>query len=545
MYEAKRLEGEARFAMGSRHRADKGFDYKKAMEQFEHAAAAYEVAASIGRSDPAVHAAECELWIQIMNAASEHGEPIRPTFEEAQSACGRAIAADPTRGEAYVKLAFAHNCFAWWVAAGRSKGEDPERVLREAALRAAEAAQKSPDDAMAHYILGAVERTRALDALTRGLRARDALDRAIAGYEAALRLDPDFAWAQNELCSSLAMRGNVEHRTGRDPTGSFAAALGHCDRAIGLDPDFTYPRVNKLILTVHEADHLADSGLSPEAPVARGLALLEGLAKQSPPLQSSPLWRARLLRARALYAIAAGKDAEEPLVEAEAAAKGLSATAPDVVEARGLVALARARSALARGGDARGGDAEAWIREACDFLKRAVGATPHDANARVWLAEAHLLAFRWSERRGRTDAGSLDAAEAALAPVIAALPGGVEPPPLENLRVLTTLAEIHAARAGLRGRSRTDAEGEIERGIARASQALGRSPAFYPGLLVLGRLWLLRARAGGSLASRKEAAARAVAAFEQALRANPLLSRTEQSLLDEARGITGEEAVAR
>jgi hypothetical protein len=251
------------------------------------------------------------------------------------------------------------------------------------------------------------------------------------------------------------------------------------------------------------------------------------------------------LRARALYAIAAGKGAEEPLVEAEAAAKGLSATAPDVVEARGLVALARARSALARGGDARGGDAEAWIREACDFLKRAVGATPHDANARVWLAEAHLLAFRWSERRGRTDAGSLDAAEAALAPVIAALPGGVEPPPLENLRVLTTLAEIHAARAGLRGRSRTDAEGEIERGIARASQALGRSPAFYPGLLVLGRLWLLRARAGGSLASRKEAAARAVAAFEQALRANPLLSRTEQSLLDEARGITGEEAVAR
>jgi tetratricopeptide (TPR) repeat protein/predicted Ser/Thr protein kinase len=540
LYEAKRLEGEARFVIGSRHRADKGFDYERAMEQFKLAAAAYEIAASLGRSDPAVHAGECELWIQTMNAESERGESMRPSFEKARSACGRAVAADPSRGEAYVKLAFAHNCFAWWVATGRHKGEDPESALREAAARAGEAAQKSPGDAMAHYILGAVERSRALDALNRGHSPREALDRAIAGYEAALRLDPDFAWAQNEICSSLALRGKAACQMGRDPTGDFAAASGHCDRAIALDPDFTYPRVNKVILTIYEAEHRADSGLSPEAPVARGLALIGEMEKQSPPLQTIPLWRAHLMRARALYAIAAGKDAEEPLAEAETAARRLSATAPSADETLGLVTLARARSALARGEDA-----EAWIREACASLARAVEATPLDADDRVWLAEAHLLAFRWATRRGRTDAGSLDAAEAALAPLVAALPGAATPPPLDNLRVLTTLAEIHAARAGLGARSRADAESEIERGIARAGQALGRNPDFGPALSVLGRLWLLRARAGGSLASRKEAAARAVAAFEQALRGNPLLARTEQSLLDEARGITGEVAVAR
>ncbi|HEU4538716.1 MAG TPA: serine/threonine protein kinase, partial [Polyangiaceae bacterium] len=115
MHEAKKLEGDALFALGSRHRADKAFDYDKAMAAFERAARAYAEAAELGRSDPAVHAADCELWAQIMNAASEHGGPVRPGFERARAACERAIAASPQSPGAYVALARVHNGFAWWV----------------------------------------------------------------------------------------------------------------------------------------------------------------------------------------------------------------------------------------------------------------------------------------------------------------------------------------------------------------------------------------------------------------------------------------------
>jgi len=540
MYEAKKLEGDVLVAIGSRHRADRAFDYQRAMDWFGQAATAYADAAALGRSDPAVYAGDCELWTQTMNAASEHGESMRPSFEKAQRACAGAIAASPKNGEAHVKLALVYNAFAWWVTTGRNRGEDQELALREAALHAEEAARRSPNDAMAQYIVGAVARTRALDALNRSRSARAALDLAIVGYEGALRLDPDFAWAQNELCSSLLLRGKAESLQDRDPRGYFTSAAGHCDRAIALDPDFTYPRANQVILSVYEADYLADTGRSPEAPVTRGLALIEGLEKQSPPLQTLPLWRARLSWDRALYAVMAGNDAEKPLAEAEAAAGRLGAETPSADETRGLVLLAKAHSALARAEDA-----EAPIREARAALGRAVEAAPLDVDDRVWLAEAHLLAYRWAELRGRTDTGPLDEAQAALAPLMAAPPGTAEPPALDNLRVLTTLAEVHAARANLRVRNHEDAESEIEQGIAQANQALGQNPDFGPALSVLGRSWLLRARAAGGAAPRKEAAARAAAAFESAFRANPLQARTEQSLLDEARKLTGAAAASR
>ena len=63
LYEAKKLEGDVLFAMGSQTGHDKAFDAKRTGELFERAAKAYAAAAEVGRSDPAVHEAECDLWI--------------------------------------------------------------------------------------------------------------------------------------------------------------------------------------------------------------------------------------------------------------------------------------------------------------------------------------------------------------------------------------------------------------------------------------------------------------------------------------------------
>lgn len=386
---------------------------------------------------------------------------------------------------------------------------------------------------MAHYITGAVARTRALDALNRGRSARAALDTAIAGYEAALRLDPDFLWALNELSSSLALRGKVESLHGKDPRASFAAAVQGGERATALDPEFPYPWATRVQLTLYEAEHLLRAGAPPDAPVERGLSLLAELEKRNPDQPLILFGRPALWRSRAQHLIARGEDATMALSGAEAAAGRFAPGAPGRDEIWGLVLATKAQAALGRGGE----DAEASVRDACAALARAAADAPFDAEIKLWLAEAHLLSFRLSVQRGRPDAAPLELAFAALSALRGAPP--VADSELDDPRMFTTFAEIHAARAGLLLGDPPAADSELAQGIAQANEALARHPRFAAALSVLGRSWLLRARAAGPAPAGKDAASHAAAAFEKAFEANPLLARVEQALLDEARRLEG------
>src|SRR5262245_40760530 len=58
LYEAKKLEGDAQYMLGSRYRHDANLDLDKMMAHFGPAAEAYRVAADMARSDPDVHRAE-------------------------------------------------------------------------------------------------------------------------------------------------------------------------------------------------------------------------------------------------------------------------------------------------------------------------------------------------------------------------------------------------------------------------------------------------------------------------------------------------------
>src|SRR5262249_46529636 len=150
------------FALGSQYRHDAAFDYQKMTSWFRQAEDAYRTAVDLGSSDPTVYEAECELFAQWMNAASQGGDSMRPGFENAISACQKAIIANPKGGAGYVKLAAVHNFFAWWLATGEHGEQRLDDALEEAARHAEEAAKKSPDDPMAVYLVGATWRTRAL-----------------------------------------------------------------------------------------------------------------------------------------------------------------------------------------------------------------------------------------------------------------------------------------------------------------------------------------------------------------------------------------------
>jgi serine/threonine-protein kinase len=106
LYEARKLEGDALFARGSRFRYGAAFDHDRMMASYGLAAEAYRAAAEIGRSDPEIYLGACEIWIQVMSAASAHPATLRESSEKAQAACGQAIAASSRSEAAHLRLAF-------------------------------------------------------------------------------------------------------------------------------------------------------------------------------------------------------------------------------------------------------------------------------------------------------------------------------------------------------------------------------------------------------------------------------------------------------
>ena len=266
--EAKRLEGDAHFAMGRRFGADAAFDYDRMMVDYRAAAEAYRAAAEIARSDPQVHEAACRLWAQIMLASSARPETLRPSHEEAAAACGRAIAASSRSVSARIAWGFVQSQYAWQLVAG-SVAEDPEPAIDEAIALGTEAARLAPGDPMAPYVVAAAERARALGLYDRGLDCRGASDRAIAAFQEALRLDPAFVWAHNDLAGAYLTRAAAEGFRGLDPTRYYELAVEQSRSAAALDPHSVREHAIAAAALFLLAEHLVDAGRDPAAPIAR------------------------------------------------------------------------------------------------------------------------------------------------------------------------------------------------------------------------------------------------------------------------------------
>lgn len=535
LYEAKKLEGDALFAIGSRYRADAAFDYDRMMLWFRQAEDAYRAAADLGRSDPTVHEADCDLWTQRMNAATQHDESMHPSFEAARAACERAIAASSKRASGEIKLAQVHNTFAWWAATGDHPEEDPERAIDEAVKRAEAAAKRSPGDPMAPYIVGAVFRTRAIFASNRGLDVGPAVERGIAGYKEALRLDPAFPWALNELCALLSMRGRWEDHHGRDPQATLREAVTQCNKAIALDANFLFPKMGLVVAYITQAEYLVSTGQSPDTALTPGIAAVESVKKQNPTWMWVPFWLSHLRAIEAAHAVSAGEDPTAALARAEESTRELERLAPSSTLAhlaRGEVSLVEARR---RSG--RDEDPTPALREAREAFRLAVAAKPLDGEQRLSLAVTEITAIRWAMKQASAGEAHFDAALAPLLPLLGA--------PRADPNLYQALAEVHELRADWLLSRKKKGEEEIAKGLEAVETALALDPRLASALAGKGRLLLLRAKQDAKPESHGEDARQALAALTEAIREDPLLARTERRAQEEARQLIEANAPAR
>jgi serine/threonine-protein kinase len=515
LYEAKKLEGDALFARGSRFGPDAAFDYDRMIVDFEAAAAAYANAADIARSDPRVHEAECRLWAQVMNAAPVHRESLRASHDRAKAACERAIAASSRNNRGHLELAVVQFTYAWLVASGMvptasdgSRGTDrsspvepkanPETELKEAVALAEDAVQRSPQDPMAPYVLAEARRSEAQYVTDRGLDARAEVDGAIASYEEAIARDPTFLWAVNGLAYAWSLKAGIEIDRGLDPEPSLEASLAQSRRALEIDPGFLRAYGHESIAYLLRAEHLVDTGHDPAPAIAPWRSAVVAATALSPSWPWSAYHAAYQSWLEARYALDSGKDAAtlqkagERLEEGSRMAAVALGTSPSEVSfdiVAGHIATTRADVALQTGEDPT-----AALKEARACFERAVAEGPWDLSLRVFLSRVEIVALRSAEKRGRIAPELFRAARAPLEPLLAE--------PRVDPRLYETLAEIDAIEATwliAGGKAATEA---LNAGLGMTSKALALNPRSSRALATETTLVQLQARAPGSPARR-------------------------------------------
>jgi len=535
LYEAEVLVGDTHYAVGSPWRPDSAFDYDKMMASFTPAAEAYRRASSMARSDPAVHEAECELGYHFVAADGTRGVSHQDSFERAKPACDQAVLTSSKRGSSHTKRAMVYAGFVHYP--GMTSPQTRRDAFAKTIELAEQAANKSPDDAMAQWVLGSTWHALLNAGGIPGHDPLQAIEKGIVAYARALAVDPQFLWATRELGVMYWRKAAEEHERGVDAIPSLERALEQNARTVALAPSsFKNHRLDACYALWTWVQVLVARGERPDAVVERAIPACEAGKAQGTPDHNLDEAISRIYTHKARYELEAGVD---PSTSIDRALQALGAAE----KIRACTCLPRMR-AIAHGLAAQrameqGEDPEPSLRKAREAFPKSVDALPQgcllpslDDQPPVVRAEVELIGIRWAMKNGKATAGHFEAALDLVRP-------RHDAEPFDAARYRVT-AEIHEQRAlWLLERGREPDE-DIERGLAMAEKALSRYARMAPALAVRGRLYLLRARAAREPSARAEAARLAKASLEAAFRANPLLERKHELAMREAERLMDE-----
>lgn len=525
MYEAKKLEGDALYAEGSKYRHDAAFDYDKMKSYFDPAAEAYRIAADMGRSDPDVHRAECELWENVGTATGMKGAPPGEAFDAAKAACDRAVRSSSRGAKARTQRALMLASRMYFIE-DDAVTEQTARDAEEAVRAAEEAAHADSTDVSALYAVARALRQQA--EVKQALRGDASMRNAIAAYERALAADPRFTWALNELGDAYLMEAIYESARGREARTLLRSAVRYFDEALVVDPKFALPAGRRLnayrLLLESEIEHgrEAEETLRATFDAARYLETIGS----GPWLIA--FWKARAHRLRGLYEQAFGRDPTKPVGEAIRVIHAFGGASPD--DYWFLVELIECRLVLAAYALSAGTDAEAALADARAAIKKASEMrkpTPQDLRQLSALVE--LATLRAAIRRGDVKEESFDAAFKDFERLTSE----------SHVHPLTYVdkAEVHRLRTEWLLNKGRAASGDVESGLAAVERGLAANPTLAKGHLVKGQLLLAKARASRVRDEREAITLRAREAFQAAFRENPLLERQHGDALKEAGGM--------
>jgi len=516
MYEAKKLEADALYAMGSKYRHDAAFDYEKMRSYFDPAARAYAQAAEHARSDPDVHRAECALWEKAGYAAAAIGK-MTTEMDVADQACARAVKSSSLDGAVRIQRALTMY-YRFSTAAEMGVGVD---AAREAAIHAAnEALQVRPRDPMALYAKAATLYVQTMVQASRGETL--AVHAVIDAFERVLDVEPRFTWAHNELGQTYLIQAESDRLHGLDPRSTLDRAFKQFQRAVEVDPDFSFPMYGmiraQLGRLVYETDHGVDAESTIGA-LSAAITLLDGQALSG---WLPVYWKTRAIRVRASYELAKEGDPRKFVSEGLQAIHAFAApgTEPDFL----LREVAELHLIEAEYSVRRSLDTPWQLTRVRQVLQREISTDSQGIDIPVLAARVDLAAIRMKEVHDGVQDSDFDVPAAILRQLVSTK--------RNDPRSYQTMADIHTQKAAwLKNHNRSPAT-DIAEGLRMIDTVLGIHPHNARAFATKGELLALRARTARD-GQRQDVARQARDAFALAFQENPRLEREYATVMKE------------
>lgn len=424
------------------------------------AEAAYERAASVGRSDPLSHTGLCRARNQTIYRSRLTAEESLRQVERAVEACQAAIELDHEHVEARWELVSTHYSAAQ---AAFDRGEEATEHLRLAEEAGEEGLAVGSGSADLQRSLVKVLWRKAVAEQLRGEDPGETYERGRAMAEPlAMAEAAPAADMQNYVLLAID-QSLYQSGRGLSPVDTLEKAILVSKRSVEVEPDsagLTNLAICYYVLARYQADH----GIEPAESLAEGLAAV-GRALEAVPDQLVTLRTLGNLHLVAHRHVArTGGDTSEHLAAARAAYRRAVEVNPDFVWARlewlvlehqdGYWAMERGESPE---------EAIATSREQLEAMRAAEGLEFYLLS---FGGRLDLLEGRWQASRGLSPDDAFDRAEDALrrAAAISDLEAG-------PLQYLAHLFSVRAERSLESGQAGTAAL--IEEGLVAADQAIG------------------------------------------------------------------------
>lgn len=514
LYEAKALEGDARFAAGVAAK-DSGRK-EEARAQLNLAISAFNAATAMATSDASIHESLAEAWLQILDLDVWDGRPYRESLEPLVAACDAAITSNPRSANAHSKKARAYFLVS---EVQRRSGQDPSSIL-DMSIQSSLAARKlDPQDAIALDSIGNCYIGIAQYAIKKGQDPLPVLKQALTAIDEAVRIQPNFAWAWNDAGNAMLYQAMYEADFGMDVRSTVEIGVQRLLRAAKEDPTYIGAYTNAMnILAVRETYDLAH-GRDPRLDVKLALERAAHAARLDPkwlPLLNNRGWN-ELAEAQYLDATQADPAAVLDRTEASfAASLDINKDEADTHFGMGSAKYTRALSLIRKGEDP-----QKILSEARGELTRATEIDAQEPAIRVALSRLLMTMARRAAPRDPALTLLIDEASKVLT---------------EGLRVNPRHAALHTAKAELHiliaeGARTAKADSEIAQGLQEAEKALAINPTLALAHAAKGALYALRANRRADAAARDEDRRAAIDSLEKALAINPLLPQNLKGVL--------------
>jgi len=273
LYEAKLLEGRAMIAQGL---ALQDADPEAFRQHLEQARVPLQTALEMGRSDPALLAAEglrrCELARYAFFFES-HPEADHAAI---QSWLDEVLKVDPDGAEIYLAKARLAESYAYTLG---EQGKNPFPVLEQAIGWCRTASRITQGSLSISASLGELYRWKALHERTRGLDAAPSVESMFTCWQEAITQRPGDPWLHQRLAEGWSMKGEMAFEAGLDPQPFLNQGLWHVRESLRLAGSST-TALSGANLQCGLADWKRDHGQDPEPHFQQALAYYDlALAK--------------------------------------------------------------------------------------------------------------------------------------------------------------------------------------------------------------------------------------------------------------------------